>query len=431
MSYSPRANKEISEGMMTVKTPPPARKSVKHVEVRKGRRLTLTVNVSSPVTKVPRSKLKPSVELTLVARSAGRCEFRGCNKFLYTHPLTGDAGNFAENAHIVAFRERGPRGADGERPTNIDAIENLMLLCAPCHHLIDTNCQKYPRAELETHKREHESRIKRVTALGPTMQTTVLHLKARIGSNVVEVSQSESAHALLPRYPAGDSKIIDLTGLGDEASAAFYDFASGRIRDEAKKLYATGGELETSKHLSVLALAPIPLLFVLGNSLSNKVQTDFFQCHRDRADRWTWHEGKSAVTYAVSRRRVGTVPDNVAVLVSLSGTIATTTLPASIDDSFSIYEITLDGLLPNPGFLQQRNDLEGFRQTYRKFLAEVTRDHPEARALHVFPAIPAPVAVVCGFDLLPKVHPELLVYDNDKQHGGFVQRLKVNAHVQQ
>jgi hypothetical protein len=129
-----------------------------------------------------------------------------------------------------------------------------MLLCAPCHHLIDTNCQKYPRGELEAHKREHESRIKRVTALGPAMQTTVLQLKARIGTSVVEVSQAESARALLPRYPAGDPKIIDLTGLGDEASAAFYEFAAGRIRDEVMKLYATGGEPETSKHLSVLAL---------------------------------------------------------------------------------------------------------------------------------------------------------------------------------
>jgi SMODS-associated and fused to various effectors sensor domain len=46
----------------------------------------------------------------------------------------------------------------------------------------------------------------------------------------------------------------------------------------------------------------------------------------------------------------------------------------------------------------------------------------------MFPAIPAPVAVVCGFDLLPKAHPALVVYDNDKQHGGFIQRLKVNEH---
>jgi len=176
---------------------------------QKGPNLTSVPESSaSPVERVARSKLEPVVAWSLIARSAGRCEFRGCNEFLFTHPLTGDHGNFGENAHIVAFRQGGPRGSDGERPTNIDSIENLMLLCAPCHHLIDTKPNKYPRPELEAHKREHEARIKRVTALGPAMQTTVLQVKARIGSNVVEVSHAEAAHALLPRYPAGDPKSL-------------------------------------------------------------------------------------------------------------------------------------------------------------------------------------------------------------------------------
>jgi hypothetical protein len=134
------------------------------------------------------------------------------------------------------------------------------------------------------------------------------------------------------------------------------------------------------------------------------------------------------VQYASSRRRTGTAPDRVALILSLSGTVASALLPVLIDNSFTVYEITLGGATPHPGFLQQRADLEAFRQAYRQFLAEVTRDHPGAEALHVFPAIPAPVAVVCGFDLLPKAHPALVVYDNDKQHGGFIQRLKVNGH---
>jgi hypothetical protein len=161
------------------------------------------------------------------------------------------------------------------------------------------------------------------------------------------------------------------------------------------------------------------------------VQTDFFQCHRDRAERWTWHEGKPVTRYVSNRMRTGTAPDRVAVTLSLSGTVAPAMLPVSIDDSFTVYEIAIEGATPNPGFLQQRDDLKAFRQTYRQFLAEVMRDHPGAEALHIFPAIPAPVAVVCGFDLLPKVHPALVVYDNDKQHGGFVERLKVNEHDRQ
>ncbi len=121
--------------------------------------LTDKLSESSPVERVPRSQLRPATELDLVARAAGRCEFRGCNEFLYTHPLTGEAGNFAENAHIVAFREGGPRGDAPDRPVDINDIENLMLLCRRDHKLIDANKSRYTVDELRAHKREHEARL--------------------------------------------------------------------------------------------------------------------------------------------------------------------------------------------------------------------------------------------------------------------------------
>jgi hypothetical protein len=263
------------------------------------------------------------------------------------------------------------------------------------------------------------------------MRSTVLQLKCKIGDSVSEVSLAETAQALLPRYPAGDPHVIDLTGLGDEKSQAFYDFAAGRIREQIPRLYATGSELETTKWLSVLALAPIPLLMVLGNALSHKVQTGFFQCHRDRPDRWTWHEDGNRAAFKLHRKRVGGSAERVALVLSLSGTVDLSTLPVAIDDTFSVYEIALASAAPNPGFMRQRQDLEAFRLEYRNFLALLTRDHPRAAALYVFPAIPAPVAVICGYDLLPKVHPALVVYDNDRANGGFVQRIKVNDHDRQ
>jgi hypothetical protein len=38
--------------------------------------------------------------------------------------------------------------------------------------------------------------------------------------------------------------------------------------------------------------------------------------------------------------------------------------------------------------------------------------------------------VMCGHEVLPKVQPALLVYDNDKAQGGFVLRTKVHDHEQ-
>jgi hypothetical protein len=383
--------------------------------------------LESPVRKLDRSKIKPAVTLGVVAASAGRCEFRGCNELLFEHHVTSKSGVFAERAHICAFRERGPRGLDGVRPERIDSFENLMLLCARCHKLVDDNPKQYPRADLQQFKAQHEKRIRWVTSLGPDVQTTVLQVKAKIGTSVVDISQAEIFDALPPRYPAGPNILVDLTGVGNERGGFFYEAAFEAIQSDVRRIYAKGSEIERTKHLSVFGLAPIPLLMGLGASLSNKVQTDFYQCHRDRSYRWTWSSGHQTMQYAAECLREGTSADKVALILSLSGAIDPASLPAHIDHGYSLYGISLRDAVPHTGFLRQREDLDEFRKVYRELLALMRKKHPAAKELHMFPAIPAPVAIACGFDLLPKVDPTLVVYDNVQTEGGFVERLKVQS----
>lgn len=380
----------------------------------------------SPVVKVPRSKLGPT-ELILVARAGGRCEFRGCNEFLYQHALTGESGNFAENAHIVAFRDGGPRG-EGNRPADIDGIDNLMLLCRRDHKLIDKNPGRYPREELEAHKREHEARIRRVTGLGPSMQTTALAFTAMIGTFKPVIGWAEMSDALLPRYPGDSFHILDLTSsLGGEEPGAHYEVACRRMVQQAEALHAAGGPLEATRHLSVFALAPIPMLVILGHAIGNKVATDFFQCHRDKPQRWTWNEGEEVARFEVRELKRGADPAKVALVLPLSGPIVADSIPSAINESFTIYEIGLAGRLPTTGFLRQREDLESYRLAYRGLLARLRGEHAGLRELHVFPAVAVPVAVACGFDLLPKVDPTLVIYDNLMKNGGFIERLRVNT----
>src|SRR3954464_5131674 len=112
---------------------------------------------ASPVQDVSR-RIRPAVDRLLYVRAGGRCEFAGCNQYLLEHPLTKAVGNFGQKAHVVAFRTRGPRG-HFKRPDDINAVDNLMLLCPACHKGIDDDPVKYPREVLETYKNEHERRI--------------------------------------------------------------------------------------------------------------------------------------------------------------------------------------------------------------------------------------------------------------------------------
>jgi len=295
-----------------------------------------------------------------------------------------------------------------------------MLLCHECHKLIDSQPDRYTTRTLRLFKRQHEQRIHQLTGTTPDRQTTVVVLKAMIGTHAVEISPSEIQDAIAPRYPDADPFIIDLTEIPDTGDEVFWKSAMQAIDVKCDRLYATQFDGSTPRHLSVFALAPIPLLVHLGSRLSSKIPVDLYQRHRGSED-WKWKTTGDAVRYIFKKIRDGSDKLKVALAVSLSGTVPVESLAPHVGSDCTVYTITLDGGIPNPSFPRQRTDLTGFEQVYRKLLAVILRDHGVVDELHVFPAVPAPIAVVLGREPLPKVHPALIIYDYNKSKGGFTQ----------
>jgi hypothetical protein len=271
-----------------------------------------------------------------------------------------------------------------------------------------------------------------VTGLGPDVQTSVVQLKARIAGSAVDIPAPHIYEAVSPRYPVDKrGYVIDLSAYGDENREEYYDLASQEIQRQIARIYDPGMDVERTRHISLFALAPIPLLTFVGSCLSNKIAVEFYQRHRTGNHPWKWKTDGEPARYETRKRRSGTDRTQVALTMSLSGVVNEKSLPAKIDKRFSIYEITLSDQTPNVEFLRQRRDLEAFRIVYRSFLSALMKEHPEVKELHIFPAVPAPVAIACGHDLLPKVHPALLVYDYDKKAGGFIMGLRVNVRDQE
>ncbi len=381
---------------------------------------------NSPVQRVNVSRdISDTTRVLLCVRAGGRCEFDGCNKYLFRHHLTHAEENFSQMAHIVAFKPDGPRGKSGKRPVDINNVENLMLLCSDCHHLIDRRPSEFARETLEKYKKDHEERIHRLTAIKPDSKTTVVQLKSRIGPQTVAIPAPEVHKAVSPLYPQDpQGVIIDLTQI-DGQDAAFYQAATRTIKKKVERLYEPGMEVDQTRHISLFALAPIPLLIFLGSQLSNKVTVEPYQRHRDTED-WAWKTDGAPAEYVFRKLRDGIEPFSVVLLLSLSGTIQLMDLPTEIDENYFIYEITLAKGTPRPSYLRLREDLTRFKDVYEEARSSIRRDHSGLTTLHLFPAVPAPVAVLCGRELLPKVDPALVVYDNDKSIGGFKQILRVN-----
>jgi hypothetical protein len=291
--------------------------------------------------------------------------------------------------------------------------------------LIDDNPGDYSRQTLETYKKQHEDRIRHVTGLGPDRKTAVLSVQTVIGKQTVAIPFHQIVEALSPRYPVSQQgTVVDLTQVHEE-SDAFLEIAQQMIDQRISRLLDQGGEGEQSGHVSVFALAPIPLLIFLGSRLSNKVAVDVYQRHRD-TENWTWKNSGNPVGYDFRRLQSGTDRERVALVLSLSGTVDRDSLPEQIDKTFFVYELTLKDQIPNPTFLRMRRDLEEFRNAYHLTLGTIVRDHGALQYLHLFPAVPAPVAVLCGRERLPKVHPALRVYDFDKGKRGFRFTIEVN-----
>jgi hypothetical protein len=371
--------------------------------------------------------IKPDNKLLLYVRAGGRCEFDGCNEYLLSHQLTHKTINLGQMAHIVAFSEEGPRGKTDARPTDINNVDNLMLLCHRCHKLVDDHPEEYSRETLLNYKKAHEERIFWLTSASPDRQTSVLVLKSKIGGQTVKLSAAEIHEAVSPRYPASRAGTeIDLSKITDEGDA-FYTVAAKEVKRQIERVVSDVVEEEKTNHVSLFALAPMPLLALAGNLLGNKIPTDLFQRHRD-AENWTWKTDGQLAEYKFGKIREGTDDDKVILILSLSGKIHLEKLPAEIVEDASVYEITLDSTKPNPGFLRQKQDLAAFKDAYQLALREIGSNHGKLEKLHLFPAVPAPVAVLCGRELMPKIDPILAIYDDDKRHGGYRMILEVNKY---
>lgn len=375
------------------------------------------MNETAPPVKTAR-QVPDKTQLLLWVKAGGRCEFDGCNTYLFQHHVTLDEVKLAELAHIVAFSMGGPRGNES-RPEDIHDISNLMLLCPSCHTLIDNQKtgERYTAETLKKFKQEHEERIRRLTEMKPDRKTFVLQLLGRIGDQPASIPRADIFDAVAPRYVDTKGCVIDLTTLADD-SDAYYKVATERIAKSVANIYEPTMDNDRQRHISVFALAPMPLLFFLGRQLSNKIPTDLYQRHRD-SQTWAWKTDGLPVTYEAVLIRSGSSAANVAIVLSLSAALDISALPEHIDDSYTIYEMKLATQVPSPLFLRQRQDLDAFWSEYHKLMAIILRDHGNLASVDVFPAVPAPVAVLAGYEVFPKVSPVLRIFDNDSRRGGW------------
>ena len=368
------------------------------------------------------TKIPEKIKLRLWLASGGRCQYEGCNKALWRDDLTLAQMNRAYIAHIVGNRIDGPRGDRVLSPKLATEFSNLMLLCDEHHRLVDREqVIEHPVHRLQRMKTIHEARIELVTGIQPEKRTELLLYGANTGEQSPCVPFDRAVQAIIPdRYPSNSIGIVL-----NMVNSSFRDREGnfwGIEAENLKRLFAARvvPPLATGAvtHLSVFAIAPQPLLVLLGQLLSDIPAVDVYQLHRE-PPYWCWQAQPESWEYQITRpsHREGAI----ALILSLSGTINLGDVATVLGSNVSPWIVTI----PAPGndFLKLRVQLVEFRRVVRQVLADIRDHHGHEAVVHVFPAMPVAAAVELGRVLMPKAGPRLRLYDYIPANKRFVKAL--------
>lgn len=383
-----------------------------------------TVDSPRPA-EVPSRSIPVADQCVLWARAAGRCQFRGCNRPLWKSPVTQEPVNIAEKAHIYAFSPSGARGNDGVEPAGLNRARNLMLVCHDCHRKMDkaSDGGRYTVELLRSWKRQHEERIERVTGISPEMSSRIVLYGANIGEYGSPLTYESTSGALFPdRHPASDSAVElgSVDGMTRDHTPEFWAEEARNLkrRFESRVLQPLArGELG---HLSVFALAPQPLLIRLGTLLTDLVEVDVYQRHREPPT-WQWLDDSTVGEIRVEEPE--SADGTPALVVAVSGTVSDDRITAALDGPVSIWRVTVDQ--PHNNWLRSRGQLAAFRQTARALMDRIKAAHGQDAVLHVFPAAPVAVAVELGRIRQPKADLAWVIYDQHNKLGGFAPALDI------
>jgi SMODS-associated and fused to various effectors sensor domain len=168
-----------------------------------------------------------------------------------------------------------------------------MLLCDKHHRLVDReDLKSHPEERLLAMKRAHELRIDIVTDIATDKQSHVLLYGANIGTQTAKMSYAGAARAMIPgRYPAERTALALglLNSSFEDTGDEFWRLESQQLRDmfqQTVRLRLRAGDIS---HLSVFAVAPQPLLILLGSLLSDIPAADIYQLHREPPG-WSWED---------------------------------------------------------------------------------------------------------------------------------------------
>lgn len=352
------------------------------------------------------------------ARSAGICAWPGCAAVLYQDPVYFSSSGFGELAHNVAASAAGPRG-DARRSYPLsDDPNNLILFCPTHHRVVDKPGweEHYPEDLLARWKQQHEAVVRVAAQHSHGREVLGLHFRGVIGRQIMAGDASSALKAVIQRGLVLSERPVevDVDASGYEPqSEEYWGHVLTTIRQKVRMLQSRP---DANQPIALFGLADMPALMVMGFALGHSSELYPFQWDR-QAQSWQFPD-KDAPACAFEVCWPTHWGGPVALAFSLSGHIESERIRAALNhDQPAVIHVTVDR--PRLDLVEGPASIDAFRGVVANIVAQLEPRLPKTTPIHVFPAMPASLAVAFGIAIKPKVSFSFHVYDADKGHGAF------------
>jgi SMODS-associated and fused to various effectors sensor domain len=188
----------------------------------------------------------------------------------------------------------------------------------------------------------------------------------------------------------------------------------------AQQRFIVRDAIEKSRDLlprfAVFSLAPIPLAAHLGFLFSDRLQVRAFQFDRDRSE-WSWPSDDEGEDVQVDTTGLPPFPvfESCEVTLRISISARVSEADARAGAPTAVHHVELCVPEPSKTWLRSGARLRAAAKAVRDALASLRDSFPECEKIHVFAAVPTPVAIAIGQAVNPRMDAPVALYEYARQ----------------
>ncbi len=261
--------------------------------------------------------------------------------------------------------------------------------------------------------------------MDPTKKSHVILYGANIGDQASKLQPEPAKEALFPEwYPADERSInLSMSWAGKDSDPGYWETEAENLKTVFNRQIRPLLDGGVCSHLSLFALAPMPLMILFGSLLTDKVPAQTYQLHREPFQTWRWLDGPDDFNYLLNRPASSS--HSPALVISLSDRIDKSRITTVLGQDVSVWELTIEQ--PHNDFLKSKEQLSRFREKARKLIVEIGQTHGKHAPLAIFPAMPVACAVDLGRIRMPKADSPWIIYDQNNEYGKFIRALEIRG----